>query len=68
MKKITWSIYNYSKETPKEVVAICASIKGVLAIFAGSALVQSSPYWALGFALTMGIIDEVSKGFGYKEI
>lgn len=68
MKKITWSIYNYSKETPKEVIAVCTSIKGILAIFAGSALVQSSPYWAFGFTLAMGVIDEFSKGFGYKEV
>ena len=66
-KKVKWSIYNYAKSTPEFVVKIVASIKGLLGIFAVTSLVQNSPYWSLGFAFGMGLIDEISKGFGYVE-
>tara|TARA_R110000868_G_scaffold92281_3_gene255980 strand:- start:1593 stop:1817 length:225 start_codon:yes stop_codon:yes gene_type:complete len=66
-KKVIWSIFNYSKSTPNFIVKVVGSIKGVLAIAMGTAFVQNSPYWSLGFALGMGVIDEIAKGFGYED-
>lgn len=66
-KKVKWSVYNYSKSTPEFIVKIVASIKAIIMGSAITAATQDSPYWAFGIAVVAGLIDEISKGFGYED-